>query len=98
MLLCRKRKRPIPILGGLGQDFWKIWSRDYIVELQSRKKWFQTTHHLKEGGMMLLKEDNTPSLTGAWGTYIQLSWDLMKLAELQWEVEEFARNQGRITF
>ncbi|XP_055527032.1 uncharacterized protein LOC129719665 [Wyeomyia smithii] len=42
------------------QSFWKRWSNDYLTELQRRYKWNKTPTAVRNGMMVLLKEENTP--------------------------------------
>lgn len=44
------------------QDFWKRWAAKYVVNLQSRTKWKITQGNLKINDLVLLKEDNLPSI------------------------------------
>ena len=41
------------------QDFWKIWSSQYIQILQPKTKWKNQTPNLKIGDIVLIKDDNT---------------------------------------
>ena len=43
-------------------DFWNFWKRDYLTELQVRKKWFQNGPEISVGDLVLLAEDNQPPL------------------------------------
>nr|CAH7736530.1 unnamed protein product [Callosobruchus chinensis] len=38
------------------------WSKEYVTELQQRCKWKSTQGELKEGDMVIIKEDNLPPL------------------------------------
>ncbi|XP_075157610.1 uncharacterized protein LOC142230873 [Haematobia irritans] len=44
----------------LSQQFWKQWSRDYILDLQQKSKWYKTYPNIKEGTLVIVHEDNTP--------------------------------------
>lgn len=44
------------------EEFWKRWSRDYLIELQLKTKWTTKVHNLSIGDLVLLKEDNLPPL------------------------------------
>ncbi|XP_075157710.1 uncharacterized protein LOC142230976 [Haematobia irritans] len=44
----------------LKQQFWQMWSRDYMLSLQQRSKWFKDNNNIKEGQLVLIHEDNTP--------------------------------------
>lgn len=43
------------------QHFWKKWYHDYLTQLQSRPKWRNVMPNLKEGMLVILREDNVPS-------------------------------------
>ncbi|XP_052562200.1 uncharacterized protein LOC128092437 [Culex pipiens pallens] len=42
------------------QDFWKVWSRDYISQLHQRSKWRTATKNVQEGALVLLKSIDLP--------------------------------------
>lgn len=42
------------------QQFWRRWSSEYFHQLYQRSKWQTTSENLKEGNMVLLKDDNQP--------------------------------------
>jgi hypothetical protein len=44
------------------QPFWQPWSADYLTQLQQRHNWQTQTPNLTPGTIMLLKEDNVPTL------------------------------------
>ncbi|XP_073827826.1 uncharacterized protein [Musca autumnalis] len=44
----------------LKQQFWNMWSRDYLLSLQQRSKWFKEEENVKEGQLVVIHEDNTP--------------------------------------
>lgn len=44
------------------QDFWKRWAAEYLTNLQSRTKWKTRQSNLQIGDLVLVKEDNLPSL------------------------------------
>ncbi|XP_078052010.1 uncharacterized protein LOC144478151, partial [Augochlora pura] len=46
----------------LKQHFWKRWHREYLNELTIRNKWIRGQHPIIEGTIILLKEDNVPSM------------------------------------
>lgn len=54
------------------QKFWLRWSREYIAELQNRVKWKLNKKELKEGDLVLIKEDNVPPLSWRMGRVICL--------------------------
>ncbi|XP_049874134.1 uncharacterized protein LOC126372431 [Pectinophora gossypiella] len=44
------------------QNFWRRWSKEYVSELQTRMKWRTQTQDLKEGTLVIIKDDNSPPL------------------------------------
>ncbi|XP_053686155.1 uncharacterized protein LOC128735696 [Sabethes cyaneus] len=44
------------------QHFWRAWSRDYVAQLQDRKKWPVVQPNIDVGTLVLLKQDNTPPM------------------------------------
>ncbi|XP_063990952.1 uncharacterized protein LOC135169656 [Diachasmimorpha longicaudata] len=56
----------------LKQHFWTRWHREYISDLNLRSKWSQGEHHIKEGTVVLLKEDHVPALQWALGRVVKV--------------------------
>lgn len=52
------RKRWHRVQQLLGQ-FWKRWRKEFLPNLNVRKKWFHPRHNLKEGDVVLIVEPNT---------------------------------------
>lgn len=46
----------------LKQEFWKIWSDEYISTLQKRNKWTEVNDNLKIGDIVLIKDEINPPL------------------------------------
>jgi Family of unknown function (DUF5641) len=44
------------------QHFWTRWSKEYISELQERKRWKVNAPNLKINSIVLIKENNMPPL------------------------------------
>lgn len=44
------------------KDFWKLWSKDYLTQLQNRPKWQNVQPNLKEGDLAVVRTDNTAPL------------------------------------
>ena len=40
------------------QSFWKVWSREYLQNLQKRSKWQQSQDNIKTGDIVLIKNEN----------------------------------------
>jgi hypothetical protein len=51
----------------LYQRFWRRWSNEYLTRLQQRPKWLQHRTNVKEGDMVLIKEENLPPLKWSLG-------------------------------
>ncbi|XP_055604218.1 uncharacterized protein LOC129752466 [Uranotaenia lowii] len=49
------------------QTIWKKWSTAYLSDLQNRVKWTRQQPNLKEGMMVIIKEENLPPLKWALG-------------------------------
>lgn len=60
------------LVQNLHQHFWKAWSRDYLTELQKRHKWQTKSPNIRIGEIVLLKDDNLPSLKWKMGRVIDL--------------------------
>ncbi|XP_030758032.1 uncharacterized protein LOC115883763 [Sitophilus oryzae] len=57
----------------MSQHYWNRWQREYLTELQNRVKWKQNSRHLlKVGILVLVKNDNAPSV----------NWQLGRVTEL----------------
>uniref|UniRef100_A0A8D8CN12 (northern house mosquito) hypothetical protein n=1 Tax=Culex pipiens TaxID=7175 RepID=A0A8D8CN12_CULPI len=52
-------------------DFWKRWSAGYLSELQQRQKWNKQHTVVKEGDLVLLKEENVPALQWRLGRVVK---------------------------
>lgn len=44
----------------LVQQFWKLWSQDYLNTLRERKKWRQSTKNVEINDVVLIKDSNVP--------------------------------------
>lgn len=52
-------------------QYWKKWSNDYLTTLQTRSKWNKPHRNVKEGDIVLVKEDNLPPGKWAMGRVIE---------------------------
>jgi hypothetical protein len=55
----------------LKQYFWSRWHREY-TELTTRNKWTKGTHSIRDGTIVLIREDNTPSMQWPKGRVIKV--------------------------
>ncbi|XP_035205975.1 uncharacterized protein LOC118181006 [Stegodyphus dumicola] len=56
----------------MSQSFWRKWSKDYLTQLQVRTKWHRASANIKLNDLVIIKEDNTPSL----------KWKLGRITEI----------------
>ncbi|XP_067933081.1 uncharacterized protein [Watersipora subatra] len=42
----------------IADEFWKIWRSEYISHISQRQKWTSAKDNIKEGDVVLLKDDN----------------------------------------
>ncbi|XP_078051509.1 uncharacterized protein LOC144477649 [Augochlora pura] len=54
------------------QHFWNRWRREYLNELTCRHKWATGSHSIKEGTIVILREDNTPPLQWPLGKVVKI--------------------------
>ncbi|XP_043251669.1 uncharacterized protein LOC122396939 [Colletes gigas] len=56
----------------LKQNFWTRWYREYLNELTRRNKWSKGSHQVRDGTVVLLREDNVPSMQWPLGRVIKV--------------------------
>ena len=56
----------------LKQNFWSRWYREYLTELTSRKKWNESNHKIREGTIVIIRENNVPSVQWPLGRVIKV--------------------------
>lgn len=44
----------------LRDQFWRRWSREYLQQLQSRQKWHRSTDNIKQGTLVVIKNELQP--------------------------------------
>ncbi|XP_071878302.1 uncharacterized protein [Bombus fervidus] len=54
------------------QHFWQRWHREYLNELNIRNKWSKGSHGIREGSIVLLREDNVPPMQWPLGRIIKV--------------------------
>lgn len=57
----------------LAQNFWSRWSKEYLNQLRQRNKWKSPENSLSVGSLVLIKEDNSPSMTWPIGRVISVN-------------------------
>ncbi|CAG4958844.1 unnamed protein product [Colias eurytheme] len=58
----KKIKTRYQLIESLRESFWKRWHNEYLSELQKRTKWRSPSDQIKEGSMVVFKEDNLPPM------------------------------------
>lgn len=48
-----------PMIHKMKKDFWSRWRNEYLTALQQRNKWKQPEDNVKEGSVVLVKDENT---------------------------------------
>jgi hypothetical protein len=54
------------------QQIWKRWKLEYLHTLQQRSKWTQKRENLREGTLVLIREDNAPPLRWKMGRIVEI--------------------------
>ncbi|KAK3889712.1 hypothetical protein Pcinc_006278 [Petrolisthes cinctipes] len=64
--------------------FWELWSNDYIRNLPPTVKGFQQKCKLKEGSLVLIKEDNIPRMSWPCGIVLEVfpAWPVEVLSDM----------------
>jgi hypothetical protein len=71
----QRRSKPIIQLAAdhpAKTTFLSRWHREYITELTKRNKWNKGTHSIREGTIVLIREDNIPSIQWPLGRVIKV--------------------------
>ncbi|KAJ0179170.1 hypothetical protein K1T71_004882 [Dendrolimus kikuchii] len=61
-----------PRIEQLRQHFWKRWSKEYVVELQTRTKWKTNQSEIALDTLVLIKDDNLPPLKWKLGRVVKV--------------------------
>ncbi|XP_050599064.1 uncharacterized protein LOC126926771 [Bombus affinis] len=54
------------------QHVWRRWHREYLNELNIRNKWSKGSHDIRVGTVVVLREDNVPSMQWPLGRVIKV--------------------------
>nr|XP_012146525.1 PREDICTED: uncharacterized protein LOC105663276 [Megachile rotundata] len=54
------------------RHFWNRWHREYLNELTRRSKWTKGSHSIKEGTIVLIRDDNVPPMHWALGRVLKV--------------------------
>nr|XP_012153583.1 PREDICTED: uncharacterized protein LOC105664297 [Megachile rotundata] len=83
----------------LKQHFWTRWHREYLNELTNRSKWSKGSHSIKEGTIVLLKNDNVPPLHWPLGRIVKVhpgSDGIIRTVTVKTATSTFDRNVRRL--
>ena len=59
------------LVSQLKQKFWEKWSKEYLVGLQVRNKWFKEERNVTEGDLVLVHEENIPPQKWVMGRVVE---------------------------
>ncbi|XP_033179299.1 uncharacterized protein LOC105681468 [Bombus impatiens] len=54
------------------QHFWKRWHKEYLNQLNNHSKWTKGGHNIQEDTIVLLREDNVPSMHWPLGRVVKV--------------------------
>ncbi|XP_024226114.1 uncharacterized protein LOC112213535 [Bombus impatiens] len=54
------------------KHFWRHWHREYLNELNIRNKCSKGSHDIREGAIVILREDNVPPMQWPLGRIIKV--------------------------
>uniref|UniRef100_A0A8D8QLT9 DUF5641 domain-containing protein n=1 Tax=Cacopsylla melanoneura TaxID=428564 RepID=A0A8D8QLT9_9HEMI len=60
------------LIDQLMQSFWKRWSLEYLTQLQTREKWYNTSSNIKLGTVVLIRQENSAPLNWPTGVVSEL--------------------------
>ena len=60
------------LVSRLKHSFWKRWAEEYLSELQQRCKWKTERYNLKENDMVIIKDDNLPTMSWPIGRVLKV--------------------------
>lgn len=87
------------LVSKIKQDFWKVWSHDYLTQLQSRPKWKVIHPNLKVGDLVLIKNINTPPLKWPMAKIVKIfpgSDNKVRVAEVLYNNKIYLRSIARL--
>ncbi|XP_028316746.1 uncharacterized protein LOC114471941 [Gouania willdenowi] len=67
LYLCKRWRR----VQFLADDFWRRWKREYLLNLQQRRKWQRPSRNSQVNDIVILQDDNSP----------RNAWKLAKVVE-----------------
>ncbi|CAK9796167.1 hypothetical protein ANTPLA_LOCUS675 [Anthophora plagiata] len=81
------------------RDFWVRWHKEYLNELNHRQKWTQGQHSIKEGSLVVLRDDNLPPLQWALGRVVRTypgSDDIILIVDVKTSTGTYQRNVRKL--
>lgn len=82
-LHCLKK---LELLSKLKNDFWNIWSTEYLSRLQQRPKWTKQQNNIQEGDLVLITDESVSPARWPLGRVIRLhpgSDGLVRVVDVQ---------------
>lgn len=77
------------------QHFWTRWHKEYLNELNLRRKWITGGHPINQGTVVLLRDDNAPSMHWKLGVVSEIhpgSDGIIRTVTVKTSNSEFKRN------
>ena len=66
----------------MSEQFWLRWRKEYLLLLQNRQKWFKEKRNLREGDIVMLKNENEA----------RCHWPLAKVIKVKLSVDGLVRS------
>ncbi|XP_063972071.1 uncharacterized protein LOC135159938 [Diachasmimorpha longicaudata] len=82
------------------QEFWKRWYKEYLNEQNRKNKWTHGQHNIREGTLVILREDNVPPKQWILGRVIKVfpgSDGVTRTVRVKTTTGEFDRNVRKLT-
>ena len=82
------------LLKVIQEKFWKSWRKDYLTELQIRKKWLLKGPEIAIGDLVLLAEDNEAPLHWKIGRVTEVykgNYNIVSVCKVKTQISSFMR-------
>lgn len=79
--------------------FWKLWSNEYLNDLEVRNKWKNLNHNIDVGDLVILREQNAPPCKWNRGKVIKVypgRDNLVRAVDVKTESSEFRRGVNQL--
>lgn len=66
------------LVSAVKQQFWSVWSRDYLASPQQRAKWTKEERNLRIGDVVIVQKDNLPPQVWVVGVVMEVKEPIKK--------------------